>query len=391
MRLATRLGIVIGGVLLAGDVRLAEAQFNSARATRTAARPSSVLGYVGGLNTLSSDLVARRQQFQPGLAFTPGSDFGLGRSAGPRLAPVETGLGIGDRLGERLGQTLPGSQLGDPLQIGPGGRRPGSARFARTFEVSPRYLAQLSGITAAISLDTPEGGWGVPIPRSIGAPVYNVRDIGEDPFQVAFGLKPAEPEPPADAAVADDADSDAASPVRNVWDVIDARADRRIAQMERRGREHFREAFQGNPEQRSENLARAAQLLAAVRGGDRGNYLAAVLCFHTALERGQFTVALENLAIAVSRRPEFLAEKPDLAPLFGTESAVQRHLQAFQRIGQNNPTFAEAYVIEAYCNLWLGDFTRANEAVENADRIAKDTGAERVIKTVTLAIRAAIP
>lgn len=391
MRSTTRFGLVLGGLLLTATAPLASAQFNSARATRTAARPSSVLGYVGGLNTLSSDLVARRQQFQAGLSYAPGSDLGLGRSAGPRLAPVETGLGIGDRLGERLGNALPGSQLGDPLQIGPGRRRPGSARFARTFEVSPRYLAQLSGITAAVSLGTPEGGWGVPLPRDIGAPVYNVRDIGDDSFQVAFGLLPAEPDAPENPQAADDPEAGPSPPVRNVWDVIDARADRRIAQMERRGRDHFREAFQGSPEQRSENLARAAQLLAAVRGAERGNYLAALLCFHAALERGQFTVALENLGIAVSRRPEFLADKPDLAPYFGSESAVQRHLQAFQRIGQNNPTFAEAYVIEAYCNLWLGEFTRAKEAVENADRIAKDTNAERVIKTVTLAIRAAMP
>jgi opacity protein-like surface antigen len=331
----------------------AHAQAQRAATNRPSERsPSSLLGRLGGDFTNSTTRVSnlggdRRDFSGSGLGLSYGGGLGLGRGMDDRRASIQGAWASSTR--------------GLGVSFGDSRRQPIPEAFRRA---SSGELAAVAYLDVALSMETPLLGWGFDRVNMPNSPYFGSRNELST-FQQTFGLTPATPVP------AERPTTGPPPPRVTLGGLVGVANDQRLSEMQARGIEAFREGTTPGPDRES-RLARAQSLLQTVRDLDSKSALAPLLLAHIAAERNHTDSAVLHLIEALNRDPQVIAKRA-AASYFGDAATLERQMRALQRLGDQRDSLP-TYLFQAYCAYMLGDVGRMNEALERADKLARDIG-----------------
>lgn len=231
-------------------------------------------------------------------------------------------------------------------------------------------LREFTGFAAAVRIDTPLYGWGgMQSAQPVNWSLPRIEPGGTE-FQRFFGLA---------APVAEHPDG---APLTSA-DVVAAVEDRTRQLLQSRETEAvtlFRQATSGAAEAQETQMAlrRLSHLLSKLRAMDAAAHLPCLLHAQVAIERGHFSLALNNLVALAQRKPEYFVDAPQVATYYGDYSEQTRHSNRLETRMRTVFDLArgvdtvDGRMLEAYCALVLGDKPRARLALEKAERLLKE-------------------
>lgn len=359
MKLKAGLGLAV--VLLLGTGSTAYGQFRTSFVSRPSEQgPSSRIGRVGGRATQLSVMEIGARAPGGGAARPIIGTFGLGSDPEPFDLPRAV-------LPSRVGRSFPWNRRA-PL-VGFGGR------------YSEVDMRMVSGLDTALSLSLPL--LGVESPRVRPAPMnYVPPPAAPSPFHEFFQLRPApEAQEPAGQL----------EPSKTLAERLADWNERTVDLTMARALRAFKTATSPGAVAPREEMARAVSMLEGLRAVRRDDYVPDLLLLHAALARSQIATAGRHLLELVLRRPAFFQERPDVASYFGDPKLLEEQMNAYVRVGDENPHAPEAQALQAYCAFILGDTSRVRLTLDAMSKLEAQRSAEvdRALR-IAFAIRAGL-
>lgn len=352
----------------------ASAQVNRASLSRPSSGPSTRVGQIGGVLTRARATegaytdVRNRRYSDPGSGIAGAATFGLG-FRGVRRAEVPAAFDIAD--------------------LGYGRFYPGQSIYVNIGRSSPGDSLLVSRYGASMSMTVPLGGIGktsIPIPST---PFFAPPEP-RSAFHDFYGLTPspkAEADPTESAAASTAVYDPAALFEKKNAEIIDLRM--------RNARQALHEVLVNTKAideevARQERMSRLIGTLSGVRALEKQDYLPCLMLLHLTLEKNQPIRSLQYLFDVVERNPNFFAEPPDLAEIFGSREFLEEQARRFIRIGDTTPGEPAGYALQAYCAWVLGDLVRVRESLQRVEELNATDARSEEAESLRIALGSAL-